>query len=337
MKRGPALASGRRRRAGRWLLWLLLLLWMGQAAGAPEPAGAATGTAPGAGPAGLRYDGVHVVVRQNPEGDRLDALLLVQARNTGSETLARVPLPWPEGAELVAVREAPAPAVEDDGLYDERPLPPGTQRRYGYQIRIDSRQTGGRILLFPPAPIERFYVLTRDGELVARSDLLSEGGTVDGREMGAPGVRLRLYQGGPLPAGTVLQVALLPPGMPAGPGEEGLRAGRAVPGALWAGGLVVAAGGALLVLAARRRRAGPAELRRRRRELIRQIVDLDRAHAAGEIEPEVYAEERERLRQAAITLTLELWEGAGAGTPSPAGGAGGDDAPSRTGRGASAP
>ncbi|HEY8415246.1 MAG TPA: hypothetical protein VIK99_05680 [Thermaerobacter sp.] len=329
MKRGPALASGRRRRAGRWLVWLLLALWLGRAAGPADAAGAAGGTVPAAGPAGLLYDGVHVVVRQNPEGNGLDALLLVQARNAGRETLGRVPLPWPEGAELVASREAPAPVVEGDGLFDERPLAPGSQRRYGYQVRIDARQTGGRILLFPPAPIERLYLFTRDGELVARSDRLSDGGTVDGGQVGAPGVRLHLYEGGPLPAGTVLQVALLPPGMPGGPGD-GDRTGGAVPGVLWSGGLAaVAAGVALLVLAARRRGTGPAELRRRRRELIRQIVDLDRAHAAGEIEPEVYAQERERLRQAAIALTLELLDGAGA--------AGGEGTPSRSGREARAP
>lgn len=360
-EREPA-AAPCRRRAGRWLVVLLLVLLLAQAGG---PAAAGTGGT-GAGPGragGLVFDSVHVVVRWEPEDRGLGALVLVRARNAGRETLQRVPLPWLEGAELLGSPEAPAPVVEDGRLFDGRPLPPGTERRYTYQVRVDSRATRGRLLLLPPAPVERFYLFTRDGELVARSDQLADGGAVDGERAGVPGVRLRLYEGGPLPPGVALEIALLPAGMPGVPGNGGgdtpgdgagsgasgssggpapaPPAGRAASGpggaraGLWIGWLVaLAAGAGLLALASRRRRAGAGELLRRRQALIREIVALDRAYAAGEIEPGLYAQERDRLRRAAVELTVQLRERDGYAAGPRAGGAGpaGEEAPAGPGR-----
>ena len=191
-----------------------------------RPASAATaGGAPGPGrDGGLVFESVHVVVRLEPEQRGLWALVLVRARNAGREPLPRVPLPWLEGAELQGAAGAPAPVVEDGRLVDQQPLPPGTERRYTYQVRIDTRDTGGRLVLLPPASVQRFYLFTREGELAAHSDKLADGGVVDGAQAGSPGVRLRLYEAGPRPAGANPDVALLPPDMAAAPGNREARA-----------------------------------------------------------------------------------------------------------------
>lgn len=292
---------------------------------------------------GLTWQSLSLVIRKNPQSGGLEVLFLAHARNDGPQSLPGFWLPWIEGARPGDEAPPQELAWRPGGWYDPRPLAAGERRAYTYRARVDRPGSQGPLRVDTRAPVQQLHVLTREGELLAQADGLTDLGPVDGAALGLPGVRLHVYQATQLGA-AVLDIALLPPDTPAarrdgaatgtgpagaevpegegspsgGAGEDprdtprvggGATPGTRRPGEMvrWGAGLGgLAAVTAVLAWTWRRRVQGPAGWERRRQRLIGAIVELDQAHQAGELPPDVYERERSRLLQEAVRLTLKI-------------------------------
>ncbi|WP_156821736.1 hypothetical protein [Thermaerobacter subterraneus] len=257
--------------------------------------------------------------------------------------LAQPSRPLPEGLRWTG-----------ETLEDASPPPPGESRDYAYAFIADTRASRGRLVVDLPAAVDQLLVMTVAGTLEAAGNGLQPAGTVPGTDLGMPGNDLAVWRAGPLEAGTYT-ILLMPPGVAAGqaggspqsgtgegggtapgtgspgsapgsdllPGQGDLRArGATVAGGAGTGGgagvAAAMAAGAVVALAlagAARWRRGPRRWWLRRRLLIEAIVDLDRAHAAGEVPEALYREERRRLVEAAVAATRRAWTAGGPRLP----------------------
>ncbi|WP_148235705.1 hypothetical protein [Thermaerobacter marianensis] len=301
----------------------------GGRAGAAAPEGSAAPEAPAA---AAPWERITLVVRPDPGGAGMAVLFLARWRGTGAEG-ASPPLALPALEFAEPVPPLPQGLRWEGGrLVDEEPPAPGEARDYSYVLTADTRATRGRLQVVLPAPVEQLTVLTVDGQLVATGEGLEPAGKVAGAGLGMPGVDLLAFVAGPV-AGGRYPVTLMPPGMAGAGGataggvdagtSAGLGAGSGTGGdagqgaalpaaarwALGAGALMAAATAGAMVA---RYVNSPARWERRRRALIEAIVELDRAHAAGEVPEAVYESERRRLVAAAVTATRRWWQVTGA-------------------------
>lgn len=315
--------------------------------GSPAPAGA-QGSDGGAAP----WERITLVLRPDPEGRGMAVLFLARWRGgaegghaaggsgggptagTGSGTSSRPSAPptapGPRILPAIAGGQPAEPLPEGLRWEDGRLVDPAPSRRegardYAYVLLADPEGTPGHLELVLPAPVERLVVLTVADQLEVRGEGMRPAGTVAGDVVGLPGMDLAAFAAGPLPAGGY-RLTLAPPGAaaPGGGGPPGLRPapgpGRQVaPWALGFGAVLLAAGG----VAAVRWMRSPGRWERRRRALIQAIVELDRAHAQGEIPTGAYEAERRRLVAAAVVATRRWWAASGRGAADRSAAAGG--------------
>ncbi|HEY8552735.1 MAG TPA: hypothetical protein VIL40_04715 [Thermaerobacter sp.] len=333
MKRGNRLhdAIGRRLRALAALTVGALIL-----IGSSTPA-----TAQGSAVEAAPWERITLVVRPDPEGRGMAVLFLARWRGTtageggevggaggdadGSPGSRQSAGP---SAPAAALGPRPLPAVaggrpaeplpeglrwEEGRLVDPAPAGRDGARDYAYVFLVDTRRTADHLEVVLPAPVERLVVLTVADQLQVRGEGMRPAGTVAGESVGLPGMDLAAFAAGPLPAGGY-RLTLASPAMTApGAGEAAVprptrRSGWEIgPWVLGIGAALLAAGGAAAVRWGR----SPVRWERRRRALIQAIVELDRAHAQGEIPPDVYEAERRRLVTAAVVATRRWWAASG--------------------------